>query len=101
MPIKRYGAEKAGAGGQNLYTVEDCVRRNVQFGGADLTNARAERTRFDGADLPRTNLRAAKLSGASFVGANLLQSAFTGFCPAGMVMKKLGIGRNATGSCCN
>ena len=25
-----------------------------------------------------------------FVGANLLQSAFTGFCPAAMVFKKLG-----------
>ena len=29
----------------------------------------------------------------AFVGANLLQAAFTGFCPAAMVMKKLGIGR--------
>ena len=37
----------------------------------------------------------------AFIGANLFQSAFTGFCPAGMVMKKLGIGRNAAGSCCN
>lgn len=38
----------------------------------------------------------------AFIGANLFQSAFTGFCPAGMVMKKLGIGRNASGtSCCN
>lgn len=26
-----------------------------------------------------------------FVGANLLQSAFTGFCPAAMIFKKLGI----------
>ncbi len=26
-----------------------------------------------------------------FVGANLLQSAFTGFCPAAIVMKRLGI----------
>ncbi|WP_435804853.1 YgaP family membrane protein [Shewanella psychromarinicola] len=26
-----------------------------------------------------------------FVGANLFQSAFTGFCPAAMVMKKFGI----------
>ncbi|HKL63752.1 MAG TPA: DUF2892 domain-containing protein [Woeseiaceae bacterium] len=26
-----------------------------------------------------------------FVGANLLQSAFTGFCPAAMVMQKLGM----------
>ena len=31
-----------------------------------------------------------------FVGANLLQSAFTGFCPAETVLKKLGVG----GSCC-
>lgn len=27
----------------------------------------------------------------AFVGANLLQSAFTGFCPLAMVLKKLGI----------
>jgi Inner membrane protein YgaP-like, transmembrane domain len=26
-----------------------------------------------------------------FVGANLLQSAFTGFCPAAMIFKKLGL----------
>lgn len=26
-----------------------------------------------------------------FVGANLFQQAFTGFCPAAMVMKKLGV----------
>jgi hypothetical protein len=26
-----------------------------------------------------------------FVGANLLQSAFTGFCPAAMLMKRLGL----------
>ncbi|MEG4643498.1 DUF2892 domain-containing protein [Paracoccus sp. P2] len=26
-----------------------------------------------------------------FVGANLLQSAFTGFCPAAMIFRKLGI----------
>ena len=26
-----------------------------------------------------------------FVGANLLQSAFTGFCPAAIVFKKLGL----------
>ncbi len=26
-----------------------------------------------------------------FVGANLLQSSFTGFCPAAIVMKKFGI----------
>lgn len=27
----------------------------------------------------------------AFVGANLFQSAFTGFCPAAMVLRKLGI----------
>lgn len=32
----------------------------------------------------------------AFVGANLFQSAFTGFCPAETVLKKLGVG----GSCC-
>lgn len=26
-----------------------------------------------------------------FVGANLIQSAFTGFCPAAMVFKKIGV----------
>ncbi|WP_319413249.1 DUF2892 domain-containing protein [uncultured Cohaesibacter sp.] len=26
-----------------------------------------------------------------FIGANLLQSAFTGFCPAAMILKKIGI----------
>jgi hypothetical protein len=26
-----------------------------------------------------------------FVGANLLQSAFTGFCPAAIIFKKLGV----------
>lgn len=36
----------------------------------------------------------------AFIGANLLQSAFTGFCPAGMVMKKLGIGHYAGDGCC-
>lgn len=33
---------------------------------------------------------------AGFVGVNLIQSAFTGFCPAETVFKKLGVG----GSCC-
>lgn len=28
---------------------------------------------------------------AAFVGANLLQSAFTGFCPAAIVFRKLGL----------
>ena len=27
----------------------------------------------------------------AFVGANLLQSAFTGFCPLAMMLKKLGV----------
>lgn len=30
----------------------------------------------------------------AFVGLNLLQSAFTGFCPAAMVMRRMGIGRD-------
>jgi hypothetical protein len=30
-----------------------------------------------------------------FVGANLLQSAFTGFCPLAMILKKLGVGPGA------
>lgn len=30
---------------------------------------------------------------AAFVGVNLIQSAFTGFCPAEIVMKKLGVGK--------
>lgn len=28
----------------------------------------------------------------AFVGLNLIQSAFTGFCPAEIVLKKLGVG---------
>lgn len=35
----------------------------------------------------------------AFIGFNLFQSAFTGFCPAGMVMKRLGIGRGDGASC--
>jgi len=34
-----------------------------------------------------------------FVGANLLQSAFTGFCPAETVLKKIGVGKGGA-SCC-
>jgi hypothetical protein len=30
---------------------------------------------------------------AVFVGVNLIQSAFTGFCPATMILKKLGVGK--------
>ena len=32
-----------------------------------------------------------------FVGCNLIQSALTGFCPAEIILKKLGVG----GSCCH
>ncbi len=32
----------------------------------------------------------------AFVGLNLVQSAFTGFCPAEMVLRRLGVG----GGCC-
>ena len=28
----------------------------------------------------------------AFVGANLIQSAFTGFCPAAMLFRKIGLG---------
>jgi ABC-type transport system involved in cytochrome bd biosynthesis fused ATPase/permease subunit len=31
----------------------------------------------------------------AFVGINLLQSSFTGFCPAAMILRKLGVGRDA------
>ncbi|QNN47731.1 DUF2892 domain-containing protein [Thermomonas brevis] len=34
-----------------------------------------------------------------FVGANLFQSAFTGFCPAAMVMRRLGVGCGEASSC--
>ena len=34
---------------------------------------------------------------AAFVGVNLIQSAFTGFCPAEIVLNKLGLGN---GACC-
>ena len=35
----------------------------------------------------------------AYLGFTLFQSAFTGFCPAGMVMRKLGIGRDVASSC--
>jgi hypothetical protein len=35
----------------------------------------------------------------AFVGVNLIQSAFTGFCPAEIVFKKLGVAKDAD-SCC-
>lgn len=34
-----------------------------------------------------------------FVGVNLIQSALTGFCPAEIVFRKLGIGKDGP-SCC-
>ncbi len=34
-----------------------------------------------------------------FVGANLAQSAITGFCPAEIILRKLGVTRGG-GSCC-
>ena len=33
---------------------------------------------------------------AAFVGTNLIQSAFTGFCPAEIILRRLGIGAGAT-----
>ena len=35
----------------------------------------------------------------AFVGFNLLQSSFTGFCPAAMVMRKLGVGKGVAAGC--
>jgi hypothetical protein len=35
----------------------------------------------------------------AFVGLNLVQSAFTGFCPAENIFRKLGIG--SEGGCCS
>ena len=35
-----------------------------------------------------------------FVGANLLQSGFTQFCPAEMIMVRLGIKKSDGASCC-
>jgi Protein of unknown function (DUF2892) len=35
----------------------------------------------------------------AFVGVNLIQSAFTGFCPAAIVLAKLGVGKGGA-SCC-
>ena len=35
----------------------------------------------------------------AFVGLNLLQSSFTGFCPAAMVMRKLGVGKGVAAGC--
>ena len=41
---------------------------------------------------------------AVFVGVNLIQSAFTGFCPAEIILGKLGVGQKVTqkeGACCH
>ncbi len=37
-----------------------------------------------------------------FVGVNLIQSAFTGFCPAEIILGKFGVGKNQVreGACC-
>lgn len=34
-----------------------------------------------------------------FVGVNLIQSAFTGFCPAETILRRLGVGKGGA-SCC-
>jgi hypothetical protein len=36
---------------------------------------------------------------AVFVGCNLIQSAFTGFCPAEIIFRKLGIGKKTGCGC--
>ena len=33
---------------------------------------------------------------AAFVGVNLIQSSFTGFCPAELLLSRVGVGREAT-----
>ncbi len=35
----------------------------------------------------------------AFVGVNLIQSALTGFCPAGIILRKFGVGKDGA-SCC-
>ena len=35
----------------------------------------------------------------AFIGLNLFQSAFTGFCPAAMILRKLGVGKDAGAGC--
>ena len=37
---------------------------------------------------------------AAFVGVNLIQSAFTGFCPACNILRRLGLGRGQPGGDC-
>ena len=36
----------------------------------------------------------------AFVGCNLIQSALTGFCPAEIFLRRLGVGKEGGGSCC-
>jgi hypothetical protein len=36
----------------------------------------------------------------AFVGFNLIQSAFTGFCPAEIIFRKLGVGKGSARSSC-
>jgi hypothetical protein len=36
---------------------------------------------------------------AVFVGTNLIQSAFTGFCPAEIIFRKLGVGKESAPCC--
>ncbi len=35
----------------------------------------------------------------AFVGFNLLQSSITGFCPAAMILRKLGVGKGVAPGC--
>ena len=35
----------------------------------------------------------------AFVGLNLLQSSLTGFCPAAMLLRKLGVGKGVASGC--
>jgi hypothetical protein len=35
----------------------------------------------------------------AFIGLNLIQSSFTGFCPAAIILRKLGVGRDMAPGC--
>ena len=35
----------------------------------------------------------------AFIGLNLIQSSFTGFCPAAMILRKFGVGRGVAPGC--
>ncbi len=35
----------------------------------------------------------------AFIGLNLIQSSFTGFCPAAIILRKLGVGRGVAPGC--